>query len=226
VAIALVQTVRATGTNATSTVSKSVTVTAGNTLLVFVQGGSGQTVTGVSGGGNTYNSQTSVTHTAYAMKVTSFVASNIAGGTYTVQATFNANTDYPWIMVVEFSTAADADGSGAAYYGSPSSTSTDALATSAATNSVQPAMMFGLIFGAGSSSPGTGFSFDTFGSDMGIAGVGYSANWATQYKTLTTTTSVTAFWSNGNSGDSIGVIMQIIDQYVPPSGGAVAWILA
>ena len=216
-AAAHVQTQRATGTDGNSSVGISMTVTAGNSLLVFVQGGSGQTVSGVSGGGNSYNAQTGVTGPFYGIKVTSFTAHGISGGTYTVTGTFSGATYYPWIMVVEVS-GADSDGpSGYVYDASPSPTGTDGVATTGGANSSQ-GLMFGLAFGVSSSSPGTGFSFDNYGSDMGSAGVGYTTYWVTEYMHISSTgSSVNAIWTNTYSSDNIGAIAQMVYDSGTPS---------
>ncbi|CAB4121235.1 hypothetical protein UFOVP154_55 [uncultured Caudovirales phage] len=207
---ALVQTVLATGTNSTSSVGMSVTVSAGNALIVFVGGGSGQSVSGVSGGSNSYGAQTSTTNTAHAYKVSSFVAVGIAGGTYTVTGTFSGATNYPWIMCVEVSGADTAGPYGSVYSPSPSSTANDGIETTSSTNT-RKGLMFGLIFGADSSTAGTSFVVDTFGTDMGLPGTGYVEDWATECRYLSSTGSVIpATWKNTNSANNIAAIMQML----------------
>jgi hypothetical protein len=220
VTISVAQTVRNTGTTNTSTVSKTVTISSGSCLHVVVGCGSGQTVSGVADGTNTYTSRGSVTHTAYTYKLTQFTAVNVTGGSLTITATISANTTYPWILIQEVTGASAYDARSGAYQGATSSTSTDGITTGTATPSTQPGLVCGLVYGAGSSTPGTGFSIGTFGSDGGLPGTGYSANWATETKRITSTSAVAATWTNGNGADTIASVMAIFDENTTVPSGA------
>lgn len=225
-AIALLSTARATGTSGTSTVSKgSVVVPAGAAVYVVVACGSSQSVSGVSDGTNTYVAKgTPVTHSVSVIKYSQFLAENCTAGTYTITATISANTDRPWIFVqvVTGQATTSYDTSKTAYQAATTSTSTDGITTGTATISNQPNLVLGLIIGAGSSSPGTGFSFDTFGSDAPIQGTGYSQNWATEYQRTTSTGAKAATWTNGGLSDNIATLMIALDEAVAGSGKAAA----
>lgn len=221
--IALVQTVRNTGTNNTSTVSKSVTFTTGNALLVIVGCGSSQSVSGVSDGTNTYTAKgTPISHTGQGMKYSKFVADNVTGGTKTITATISANTAYPWIFVQEVSGQAAScwDSEGNAYFASASPTSTDGITTGNIARVAQPNLMLGLVIGAGGSSSGTGFSFGTYGSDAPSSGAGYVDSWATEYLRTTATGNKAITFSNGNSGDNVLVLGTVFSEFTSTTAKA------
>ena len=224
IAVALLNRANGTFGVATTSIGITVTLTSGAAIRVLVATDSGISVSGVSDGTNTYTSRGSPTnHTFYGVKLSEYVAESVSGGSKTITASFSSS-NMQWIMVRQITgqAASSYDGSAIAYQPNPSSTSTDGITTGNATIANQPNLIDGIVIGAGSSSVGTGFTFDTFGGDFPIAGSGYSANWATQYKRTTSTSAQAATWTNGNSADYILSSAMVFDEAtgrVRPVGG-------
>lgn len=103
--IALVQSAAATGTSVAS-LSKAFATgnTAGNLIVVFVRMSSTtQTVTVTDTAGNVYENAVSQVQSSDGHQVHVFYAKNIDAGANTVQATFSATNNHPWIAIYEYS---------------------------------------------------------------------------------------------------------------------------
>ena len=200
---------------AATSVGYAATLTGGAALRVLLATDSGISPSSVTDGTNTYVNKGSLNHTFYGVKLTQYIAENIAGGSLTVTGNFSSS-NMQWIMVQQITGQAATcyDGQAMAYQPNPSSTSTDGITTGNITPANQPNLFAGFIVGAGGSSPGTGFNFDTFGGDFPIAGVGYSGNWATEYLRTTSTSAKACTWTNGNSGDYILTAAMVFDELV------------
>lgn len=201
---------RSTGTDGASTVATTKAVGTGSGIGIVVGSGSGQTINQVSDGSTNGTFRTSVVHTNYGYKLWIYTWDSCPGGTLTWTATFSAGTAYPWIGGFEISGTSGYDDSSTAYAAAATSTATDGLSPGNMNTTTSPTLLLALIYGAGSSSPQTGPPagvFDTFGGDGGIAGLSYSANWATQsYRDTTATGTKTLKFSNGNSADNIALL--------------------
>lgn len=221
-AILLAQTLTTAGTaSGTSTVTRTITFSAGSAVNVIVGGGSAQSVTGVADTVNTYTARTTQTDTDKSYKYSAFTANNVAAGAVTITATFSANTAYPWILVQEITGAATSayDAIGGTFDGNPSVTGTDNLLCSV-TAVAQPGLALGFMCGGGTCGPGTGWSFDTFGTNAGWPTVGYTQTWNTSYKAISATGAFNCLWTNSNASDSIALICTYFDQAAAATGGS------
>jgi len=220
-AIALVLTSRNKGTFgvASNTITLAITPTSGRALRVLVAGDTGFTPSVTDTASNTYTAKGNITHTFYNQKVTEFIAESITGGSITLTANYGGSSNMQWIMTQEVSgqAATSYDGRAAAYQPTASPTSTDGITTGNITPANQPNLFLGIVIGAGSSSPGTGFSFDTFGGDFPIAGSSYGGAWATEYVRTTSTAAKAVTFTNGNSADSILSMGMVLDELVASS---------
>jgi hypothetical protein len=219
-AIALVTTASSNGSfgSAASSITHAITPTSGRALRVLVAGDTSftPTVTDNASTPNTYNAKGNVTHTFYNQKVTEFLADNIIGGSITLTASYGGSSNMQWILTQEISGQALSafDSRSTNYQPSPSPTTTDGITTGNATIVSQPNLLLGLCMGAGGTSIGTGFNFDSFGGNFPIAGVGYTGAWVTEYLRTTSTTAKAATWTNGSSGDYALSMLMVLDELV------------
>lgn len=227
-AITQTSTNRSHGTNgvATNNIARTQTLTAGAAVRVLVACDTAVDHVSLSDGTTTYTSKgTSTALTFYGVTLHQFIMENVTGGSTTVTATFKnssnvtINSNMQWIMLQEITgqdTTSYIDAK-QNYQPNPSSTSTDGITTTAATIGTQPNLLSAIIIGASSPTGHASFTFDTFGADFPVAGVGYSGNWATQYKRTTSATNQASTWTNGNSGDYILSALMVFAEYVAPA---------
>lgn len=207
---------RATDPGSASSISKTYTITGGCALIVIVECDTSRTVSGISDGTNTYTNRLGpIADTASGMRWYVFTAENVTGGSMTVTASFaGGNSAHSWMLIQEITgqatpTAYDVSKSNTQF--PVGSTATDAITTGTASNTVQPALVWGFCADAGSTSAGTGFTFGTFGSDA-VDSVGGAVNWVTENKRITATGSQAATWTTGNSSDNAMTIMVVMDE--------------
>ena len=187
----------ATGSASSSTVAIAAILTAGDPIAVIVVSPSGQSVTGISDGANTYTLLGTQSNPHLGTTFTVYKCAPTAGGSKTITAAFSATTAYPWIGVMGATYSSGVDTFVTNYQASTGS-STDAITTGTALPSTQPGLIFGFVHGPGATSPGSGFSFDAFAND-GTNGTNFSVSWSTEYKRYTSASAIAATWTEGDS---------------------------
>jgi hypothetical protein len=194
-------------------------LTAGSTVEVFAGLNHFYGITSVVGSVNgAYALTDSAADDGSTAKLLVYRKTNVAVGAETVTITYDAsraNVAAAWVEAGGVKTASfDVTATGRSQ--AAPGTSTDATASNAATNTVQPALIIGASWDLTGNAPAAGTGF-TSALLADFAALGSSGQLRVEYKRITTTTSVTATFTATVGANTHLNVMNILDEAVVTS---------